>query len=188
MRVLAISGSLRRGSHNRTLLRAAAELLPPSVELEIFEGLKAVEPYDEDDDVGRGPQGARRLRDAIESADALLIATPEYNSSVPGQLKNAVDWASRPFQQNALWGKPTAVVGASTGMFGAVWSQAEMRKTLGAAGARVVDKDLPVGRADDAFTDDGWLNDQELRDRYAEILDEVVALAELSDESERVAA
>ena len=96
MKVLAISGSLRRESHNTTLLRAAAELLPPPVGLEIFDGLKAVEPYDEDDDKGAGPAGARRLRDAIQSADAVLIATPQYNSSVPGQLKNAIDWASRP--------------------------------------------------------------------------------------------
>jgi chromate reductase, NAD(P)H dehydrogenase (quinone) len=188
MKVLGISGSLRRDSHNTTLLRAAADLLPPSVELEIFDGLKVVEPYDEDDDVGAGPDGARRLRDAIASADALLIATPEYNSSIPGQLKNAVDWASRPFQQNALWGKPTAVVGASTGMFGAIWSQAETRKTLGASGARLVDKDLPVGKADDAFADNGRLNDQELRERYQEILDELVALAEQSSDTELIAA
>ncbi|MFL5849860.1 MAG: NAD(P)H-dependent oxidoreductase, partial [Solirubrobacteraceae bacterium] len=130
MKVLAISGSLRRDSHNGTLLRAAAELLPPSVELDVFDGLKAVEPYDEDDDSSRGPVGARRLRDALEAADAVLIATPEYNSSVPGQLKNAVDWASRPLGENVLWGKPTAVVGASTGTFGAVWAQAELRKAL----------------------------------------------------------
>ena len=181
MRVLAISGSLRRDSHNTTLLRAAAELLPPSVELDVFEALKAVEPYDEDDDHGRGPAGVRRLRDAIESADAILIATPEYNSSVPGQLKNAVDWASRPLGENALWGKPTAVVGASTGTFGAVWAQAELRKTLAASGARIVDEDLPVGHADDAFTDDGRLKDQELRERYTEILDELVSLAEQSN-------
>src|SRR6266545_3208920 len=155
MKALAISGSLRRDSHNTTLLRAAAELLPPSVELELFDGLKAVEPYDEDDDAGSGPAGARRLREAIRSADAILIATPEYNSSLPGQLKNAIDWASRPLGENALWGKPAAVVGASTGMFGAVWSQAEARKTLAASGARVIDKELPVGQADEAFTDDG---------------------------------
>ncbi len=178
MKVLAISGSLRRDSHNTQLLRAAAELLPPSVELELFERLKAVEPYDEDDDVGRGPAGAARLREAIESADAILISTPEYNSSIPGQLKNAIDWASRPLRENALWGKPAAVVGASTGMFGAVWSQAETRKTLAASGARVIDRELPVGHADDAFTDDGRLVDAELRERYAEILDELVALAE----------
>ncbi len=188
MHLLAISGSLRRDSHNTELLRTAAELMPPSVALEIFDGLKAVEPYDEDDDRGAGPEGARRLREAIESADAILIATPEYNSSIPGQLKNALDWASRPKGENALWGKPAAVVGASTGMFGAVWSQAEARKVLGASGARVIDMDLPVGHADDAFTEDGRLSEQELRDRYAEILDELVALAEQAAEPVQVAA
>jgi chromate reductase, NAD(P)H dehydrogenase (quinone) len=188
MKVLAISGSLRRDSHNTDLLRAAAELLPPSVELEIFDGLKEVEPYDEDDDLGAGPVGARRLREAIESADAVLIATPEYNSSLPGQLKNAIDWASRPLRENALWGKAVAVVGASTGMFGAVWSQAEVRKTLGASGARVIDMDLPVGHADHAFTEDGRLADIELRERYVEILDELVALAEQVGEPTRIAA
>jgi chromate reductase len=188
MKVLAISGSLRRDSHNTTLLRAAAELLPPPVELEIFDGLKAVEPYDEDDDQGGGPDGARRLRDAIESADAVLIATPEYNSSIPGQLKNAIDWASRPLSTNALWGKPVAVVGASTGMFGAVWSQAEARKALAASGARVIETDLPVGRADEAFTDDGRLADVELRERYVEILDELISLAEQVGEPKRIAA
>ena len=188
MKVLAISGSLRRDSHNTTLLRAAAELLPPPVELEFFDGLKAVEPYDEDDDQGAGPNGARRLRDAIESADTVLIATPEYNSSLPGQLKNAIDWASRPLGTNALWGKPVAVVGASTGMFGAVWAQAEIRKALAASGARVIEKDLPVGHADEAFADDGRLADAELRERFVEMLDELIALAEQVGEPQRAAA
>jgi chromate reductase, NAD(P)H dehydrogenase (quinone) len=189
MKLLGISGSLRRESHNSTLLRAAEELLPPSVELEIFDGLKAVEPYDEDDDRGDGPAGARRLREAIEAADAILIATPEYNSSIPGQLKNAIDWASRPLRENALWGKPLAVVGASTGMFGAVWAQAEVRKTAAASGARIVDRDLPVGHANEALTDDGRLVDAELRDRYVEIIDELIALAEETEQpSEQLAA
>jgi chromate reductase, NAD(P)H dehydrogenase (quinone) len=191
MRVLGISGSLRRDSHNSTLLRAAAELLPPSATLEVFDGLKAVEPYDQDDDTGNGPEGARQLREAIESADAVLIATPEYNSSIPGVLKNAIDWASRPKGENALWGKPAAVVGASTGMFGAVWSQAETRKALGASGARVIETDLPVAHADDAFTD-GRIADPEQRERYTEILDELIALAEQvgdrSQTGEKVAA
>src|SRR5262245_36528181 len=143
MKVLGISGSLRRDSHNTMLLRAAAELMPPSVELELFDGLKAVEPYDQDDDKGGGPVGARRLRDAIDSADAILIATPEYNSSIPGVLKNAIDWASRPLGENALWGKPAAVVGASTGMFGAVGSQAAARTTRAARGATGSDAGPP---------------------------------------------
>jgi chromate reductase len=189
MKVLAISGSLRRDSHNTALLRAAAELLPPSVELELYEGLKQVEPYDEDDDVGAGPTGARRFREAIEAADAILIATPEYNSSIPGQLKNALDWASRPKGENALWGKPVAVVGASTGMFGALWAQAELRKVLGASGARVLELELPVPHAhQEGFTGDGRLADSEIRGGYTEILDELVALAEQSSQPAQVAA
>ncbi len=175
MRVLAISGSLRRESHNTSLLRAAAELLPPSAELELFEGLKDVPPYDEDDDVDPAPEGAHRLREAIAGADAILIATPEYNSSIPGQLKNAIDWASRPFPDNSLRGKPVAVIGASTGMFGAVWAQAELRKVLGATGARVIDRELPVPSAHDAFHASGQLSDPESHERLREILD---ALAE----------
>lgn len=175
MRVLAISGSLRRGSHNTKLLRAAAELLPPAAELELFEGLKEIPPYDADDDVDPAPEGARRLREAIAGADAILIATPEYNHSIPGQLKNALDWASRPFPDNALRNKPVAVIGASTSMFGAVWAQAEVRKVLGATGARVVDRELPVSGAHEAFDDDGRLADEELRRQLAELLTELVA-------------
>src|SRR6059058_3016410 len=151
MRVLGIAGSLRPGSYNRKLLLAAGELLPDDVELDVYEELKAVPPYDEDDDVEPAPAAVARLRAAIAEADAILFATPEYNSSVPGQLKNAIDWASRPFAATVLRNKPVAVIGASTSMFGAVWSQAELRKALGAAGARVVDRELPVAGADDAF-------------------------------------
>ena len=176
MRVLGISGSLRRDSHNRRLLRAAAELLPPGAELVELEGLKAVPPYDEDDEP-RPPIGARRLREAITRADAVLIATPEYNSSIPGQLKNAVDWASRPRDGAALAGKPVAVVGASTGMFGAVWAQAEMRKALASAGARVVDRELPVANADEAFDEQGRLVDPDLEAELGGILLELAAEA-----------
>jgi chromate reductase, NAD(P)H dehydrogenase (quinone) len=177
MRVLAISGSLRRDSHNTRLLRVAAQLAPPPAELELFDGLKDVPPYDEDDDGDLLPEGARRLREAIARADAVLIATPEYNSSIPGQLKNALDWASRPFPDNALRNKPVAVIGASTGMFGAVWAQAEVRKVLGAIGARVVDVELPVAGAEEAFAGNR-LADQELHQRLAQILTELVEAAE----------
>src|SRR5581483_5052719 len=119
MRILGISGSLRVGSHNTRLLHAAAGLLPDGVELELFEGLRDVPPYDEDADVEPAPAAVARLRAAIADADALLISTPEYNSSVPGQLKNALDWASRPRAAAALRDKPVAVVGASAGAFGA---------------------------------------------------------------------
>ena len=106
MRVLDISGSLRRDSHNAALLRAAGELVEEEgAEFEVFDGLKAIPPYDEDDNFGSGPPAVAHLRRAIAGADALLFATPEYNSSIPGQLKNALDWASRPFPGNALRGK-----------------------------------------------------------------------------------
>src|SRR5207237_2006250 len=115
MKVLGISGSLRRDSYNTMLLRAAGELLPDGVELELWEGLKAVPPYDQDDDVEPAPAPAAALRAAIAGVDAVLVATPEYNSSIPGQLKNALDWVSRPLATNPIRNKPVAVVGASAG-------------------------------------------------------------------------
>src|SRR2546423_12140402 len=151
MKVLAISGSLRQGSYNTTVLRTAERLLPNDVEFELYDGLKWVPPYDEDDDGDDAPVEVQRLRAALAGADAVLISTPEYNSSVPGQLKNALDWASRPIATNVLRNKPVAVVGASTGAFGAVWAQAELRKVLGALGARVVEGEVAVGRAADPF-------------------------------------
>jgi len=177
MRVLGISGSLRRDSFNSGLLRTAAALLPSGVEFELFDGLKAIPPYDADDDLDFGPVPVRELREAIEAADAVLIATPEYNASLPGVLKNALDWASRPHATNPLRGKPAAVIGASTGMFGAVWAQAEGRKVLATIGARVLDVELPVAEADERFTN-GRLDDPEVEERLAEIVAELVAAAE----------
>jgi chromate reductase len=171
MRILGISGSLRRDSHNTSLLWAAARALPPGAELELLDGLAAVPPYDEDADTERGPVAVERLRAQIEAADAVLIATPEYNASIPGVLKNAIDWASRPFPDNALRDRPVAVIGASTGLFGAVWAQAELRKVLRHAGAHVLDEELPVGLAANAFTPVGELADPELRQRLVELLD-----------------
>ncbi|MFL5782336.1 MAG: NADPH-dependent FMN reductase [Thermoleophilaceae bacterium] len=171
MRVLAIAGSLRPGSYNRKLLLAAGELLPDDVELDVYEELKAVPPYDEDDDVEPAPAAVARLRAAIAGADAILFATPEYNSSIPGQLKNAIDWASRPLATNVLRNKPVAVVGASTGAFGAVWAQADLRKVLGATGARVVDVELPLGHAPQRFDEaTGALIDENLRDELREVV------------------
>src|SRR3989454_3742263 len=177
MKVLAISGSLRSGSHNSELLRAAGELLPSDVELEIWDGLKAVPPYDEDDDAEPAPAAVTRLRDAIAGADAVLIATPEYNHSVPGQLKNAVDWASRPLATNPLRNKPVAVVGASIGAFGAVWAQAELRKVLAATGARVVDGEVAVGHAPTRFDEEGNLVDEDLREQLDEVVRALLAEA-----------
>jgi len=177
VQVLGISGSLREGSHNKQLLEAASTESPPGVTLDLFEGLEDVPAFREDLE-REPPPGARAFLDAIEHADALLFATPEYNSSVPGALKNALDWASRPFPGNVLQGKPAAVVGASTGMFGAVWAQAELRKVLAASGAKVLDKELPIGHADQAFDDEGQLAEPDTAQRLRDILDEMVSNAE----------
>lgn len=151
MRVLGITGSLRRDSYNRALLREAAERLPAGAELVEFDRLGEIPPYDGDIEAAGTPQPVAALRRAMREADAVLVATPEYNHSIPGVLKNALDWASRPAGQSALTGKPAAVIGASTGMFGAVWAQAETRKVLGALGGRVVEAELPVAGAAELY-------------------------------------
>ena len=186
MRVLGVVGSLRRDSHNRRLLQAASEHMPDGTELVIFDGLKAVEPFDETDEHenGGGLPGADAFIDAIRDADAILFVTPEYNGSIPGVLKNAIDWASRPTPATSpLAGKPVAAIGASTGMFGAAWAQAELRKSLGLAGARVLDEELAVPGAHEAFHDDGRIKRGATRRRLAEILELLIAQAR-----ERVAA
>lgn len=174
MQILAIPGSLRESSHNARLLRAAAELAPVGVEIELWTDLKAIPPYDQDDDREPAPAPVAALRSAIAATDALLVATPEYNSSVPGVLKNAIDWASRPRATTPLQNKPAAVIGATTGQFGAVWAQAELRKVLGSAGARVIDLELAVGKAHEAFDAEGRLP-AALEGRYVEILEALLA-------------
>jgi chromate reductase, NAD(P)H dehydrogenase (quinone) len=192
MRVLGVSGSLRRESLNTALLRAAAERLPAGVELVEFEGLREIPPYDADAELEATPEPVRRLREAIRGADAVLVATPEYNHSIPGVLKNALDWASRPAGQSALMGKPAAAIGASTGMFGAVWAQAETRKVLGALGGRVVEAELPLPRAQEQF-EDGRLNltpeqSQQLEELLAELVSEAEELRAALTERQKIAA
>jgi chromate reductase, NAD(P)H dehydrogenase (quinone) len=185
MRVLAVSGSLRRDSHNTRLLRAAAQQLPSGVDLEIYDGLKRIPPFDEDDEPAPAPE-VLRWRAAIEAADAVLIATPEYNSSIPGQLKNAVDWASRPKAEAALRNKPVAVIGASKSMFGALWAQAELRKVLSASGARVLDAEVAVATAHEAFDDDALI-DPDLSQALGAIVADLVEMArERSDAVSRI--
>ena len=184
MRVLGISGSLRRDSHNTELLRAAASLLPSGVEFEIYDGLKDIPPFDEDHE-GDAPQAVHRLREEIGAADAVLIATPEYNHSIPGHLKNALDWVSRPHDTNTLRNKPVAVMGASTGMFGAVWAQAELRKVLSALGARVIDREVPVPTADEIVRDRSKLESSGTHSLMIGLLAELIGLA---NERARIAA
>jgi chromate reductase len=175
MKVLGISGSLRRDSYNTQLLRAAEELFPSEVDFVLYDRLKGVPPYDQEDDVEPAPPAVAALRLAVAEVDAVLFATPEYNSSIPGVLKNALDWVSRPAATNALRNKPVAVVGASTGAFGAVWAQAELRKVLAAIGARVVDAEVAVGHAPTRFDEDGRLEDESLQEQLGETVEALVA-------------
>jgi chromate reductase len=177
MRVLAISGSLRDASNNTALLRALREEAPEGVEVELWDGLKEVPPYDQDDDVIPAPAAVDAFRSLIREADAVFFATPEYNSSVPGALKNALDWASRPLATNSFRNKPVAVIGSSAGAFGAVWAAAELRKVLGAMGARVTEAELAVGHAAEKFDDAGRLVDDEVRDGLREALELLLAEA-----------
>ncbi len=177
MQILTISGSLRAASHNTALLRAASELAPEGVEVLPYQGLDRLPHYNEDHDTDDPHGEVQRLREAIASADLVLISTPEYNGSVPGHLKTAVDWASRPFGKgSALWGKPVAVIGASVTDYGAVWAQDHLRKSLGLAGARVLDADLAVPKAPDRFAGpNGELTDPETRERLASLLKNLAA-------------
>jgi chromate reductase len=177
MRILGISGSLRRDSHNTRLLRGVGELLPPGVELEVFDQLDAIPPYNEDEEHSTPPAVAA-LKAAIAGADGVLVSTPEYNASIPGVLKNALDWVSRPVRAAPLRGKPAAVIGASTGLFGAVWAQAETRKVLGTVGARVVDREIPIGQAEDALGANGLPRDEDARALIEATLTELLELAE----------
>jgi chromate reductase len=187
-KILAISGSLRRGSYNSMLLRNAIELFGEDVVVEELDGLRDVPPYDEDDDGDGAPPAVRALRAAFAGADAVLVATPEYNSSIPGQLKNALDWVSRPLATNPLRSKPAAVIGSSTGAFGAVWAQAELRRALAAIGARVVEAEVAVGHAPTRFDADGTLMDEDLREQLGAVVDALAAAVAERDELVRTAA
>ena len=181
MRILAVSGSLRESSFNTSLLRAALEAAPEGVELELWKGIGELPLYDEDLEADP-PESVRRLRQAWAAADAILFSTPEYNGSVPGGLKNAIDWASRPRLEAVLRNKPVAVVGASTGQFGALWAQQDLKRILGIAGARVVGTEIPVSRAHERFDTEGRLLDgevfEQLRLHLTTLASEAVATPE----------
>src|SRR5215210_5229053 len=176
MKILAISGSLRRGSHNTQLLQAAAAAAPDGIEIELYEELKEIPPYDADDDVpGNRPEPVERLKQALAAADAVLIATPEYNSSIPGVLKNALDWASRPLAESPVRNKPAAVLSSSTGMFGGVWAAAETRKVLAALGARTLEETVAIAKADERLANGV---DAELLLELREVVDALSAAVE----------
>ena len=179
MKILGIAGSFRAGSHNMQLLRLAAEELPEGVELVVFDGLAEIPAFDQDlEDLA--PDAVDALKATIAEADGILVATPEYNGSIPGALKNAFDWVSRPIAESPIRAKPVAVIGASTSAFGALWAQRELKKVLGVMGARVLDVELPVAKADRALAEP----DADLLEQLADIVGELVAAAEV----DRVAA
>jgi chromate reductase len=175
MRILAISGSLRDASNNTALLRALREEAPSGVEVIIWDGLKGIPPYDQDDDVVPAPAPVAAFRELVREVDAVFFATPEYNSSVPGALKNALDWGSRPLATNVFRNKPVAVIGSSAGAFGGVWAAAELRKVLAAMGSRVTEAELAVGHAHEKFGDDGRLADDDVRQGLREALETLIA-------------
>jgi len=146
MKLLGIAGSLRAGSYNRELLQLAADNLPGGVEYAVWDGLRDLPAFDEDEE-NTSSFAVGAFRSAVADADAVLIVTPEYNGSIPGALKNALDWGSRPRDTAVFRGKPVAAIGASIGSFGGVWAHAETRKILGLMGARVVDAELSLGKA-----------------------------------------
>ncbi len=167
IRILSIAGSLREASMNRRLARLAARLAPKGVEFVQFDALSGVEPFDEDTEATGFPPGAAQLAAAVRAVDGVFIATPEYNGSIPGQLKNALDWLSRAdgakpdasgLQASPLFGVPVAVASASNGQFGAVWSRDELVKVLRTQGARpIAEPSVTIPKGDTAFDDDGNL-------------------------------
>jgi chromate reductase len=167
--ICAISGSLRAGSYNTAALRAAAELAPDGVEI-VAASIADIPPYNEDVKAAGFPEAVIRLQKAIASADAVLIATPEYNYSVPGVLKNAIDWVSRTHPQ-PFAGKPVAIMGASPGAIGTARAQYDLRKMFVYLDALVLNKpEIMIGGAPSRFDTDGRLTDEATRKLLAQLL------------------
>jgi chromate reductase len=173
VRILGIPGSLRKASFNRAALRAARELLPPDASLEIFD-LEGIPPFSEDDE-GSLPPRVAGLKARIREADAILIATPEYNYSVPGVLKNAIDWASRPYGDSAWEGKPVAIMGASVGATGTARAQYHLRQTFVFLNMHPLNRpEVMISNAAQRFDADGRLVDPTSRSRVEQLLKELV--------------
>jgi chromate reductase, NAD(P)H dehydrogenase (quinone) len=175
--IAAIAGSLRAGSHSRALLRAAARDLPPGIRLVIWDGLEHVPPYNEDLEAGPASAGVAALRALIAGAGAVLIVTPEYNGSIPGQLKNALDWASRPRGAAVLEGKPAAAISASPSPRGGAWALADLRKVLTVTGADLTRTELAVPHVHTQLTPGGRIADPALRDRITGLISELAQRA-----------
>jgi chromate reductase len=198
IRILGVAGSLREASMNRRLARLAGRLVPEGVEYVEYDALHLVEPFDEDVEESGFPSGAANFAAAIRGVDGVFVATPEYNGSIPGQLKNALDWASRAdgaveagtkLQGSPLYGVPVAVASASNGQFGAVWARDELVKVLRTQGARPISEpSVTVPNGDTAFTEDGDLASEQTTERLRELLDELVAMVRMLREARERAA
>jgi chromate reductase len=170
MKLLGIAGSLREGSYNRGLLRAARELLPEDVELVEFD-IRGLPFYDGDVEAAGDPEAVVALKEAIREADALLIATPEYNRGVPGGLKNAIDWASRPPTGSALHDKPAAIMGASPGGFGTTRAQHQLRQVFCFTRTLpLAHPEVQIARATEKFDGSGRLTDEKTREFVRSLL------------------
>jgi len=174
IQILGIPGSVRDGSHNVALLRNAAQVLPGEAELALVEQPHVASLPGFDPTVP-SPEPVEELRRAVVDADALLLATPEYNGSLPGVLKNAIDWVAAPAREGPIRGVPVAVVGADRSEIGPDWAHADARKVLEAAGARVIRTRLAIGAAAAAFTGDGRLAEPEHEENLRRVLDELIS-------------
>lgn len=169
--VCGIAGSLREKSYNRALLRAARELAPDGMEVRIFDGMAEIPLFNEDVEASGDPEPVLALRRAIGEADGLLIATPEYNHGVPGVLKNALDWASRPPRRDVLGRKPTAIFGASPGITGSARAQSQLRQSFVFTNTPVLPQpEILVYRAHEKFDEAGRLTDEKTREFVGKLL------------------
>ena len=175
--ILGFAGSLRKGSYNRSLLRAAAELVPEGALFEIFD-LEGIPLFNQDLE-GQPPEKVREFKTKIKSADAILIATPEYNYSVPGVLKNAIDWASRPYGDNAFDGKPLALMGGSIGMLGTARAQYHLRQTCVFLNVYPLNQpEVMVPFVDKKVDETGRLTDEKTREKIGELMASLIAWTE----------
>ncbi|OGP56181.1 MAG: NADPH-dependent FMN reductase [Deltaproteobacteria bacterium RBG_13_52_11] len=174
--LFGFAGSLRKGSYNKAILRAAQDLVPEGATLETFD-LAGIPPFNQDLE-NQPPDKVKEFKEKIRSADAILIATPEYNYSIPGVLKNAIDWASRPHGDNAFDGKPVAIMGASVGMLGTARAQYHLRQTFVWLNMYPVNHpEVMVPFAQNCINENGQVTDQKTKDKIRELLESLVAWA-----------
>ena len=174
IKILGFAGSLRKDSYNKALLRTALEVLPPGVELEIFD-IEGIPPFNQDLEASQ-PQKVKDFKAKIRAADAILIATPEYNYSIPGVLKNAIDCASRPYGDNVFEGKPAALMGASIGMLGTARAQYHLRQCCVFLQMHpLIDREVMVPFASNVFDKDGKLTDDKTKSKLKELIESLVA-------------